>query len=147
MAENTSTAKTWIIRILLIFIFIQVIKFCRDDPEPTVYKSPEPEASTSESSKVFRFNLTECLGKDLVKPATFTVDANSTEWVLDFNNGSSLTYTIISGNENDPLCGLKAKDSYGDRCTICIKKNESGSSTVTFGYSGKTLVYKGEYMK
>lgn len=146
MAESNSSAGKWVIRILLVIIFVQLLKYCGNKPEPVKSTASQSSPTPSESSsKVYRFNLTECLGKDLVKPATFTVDPTSTNWELDFNNGTSLTYTIISGNQYDPMCGLKAKDSYGDRCEICIKK-EGDETVVTFDYSGKKLVYRGSYM-
>ena len=96
---------------------------------------------------IYRFKLTELLGKSLIKPATFTVDPSSTKWILNMNNGKSITYTILSGNGDDPLCGLRAKDSLGDRCEICIKNTGGTSTTVTFNYSGSRYVYTGNYIK
>src|SRR5690606_14517061 len=70
---------------------------------------------------VYKFELTELNGKKIPKPAIFYVYANSTKWTLDYRNGDKIVYTILSGNDYDPLCGLNAVDSFGDRCTICIK--------------------------
>ena len=104
-------------------------------------------ASEAKPKVIYRFKLTELLGKSLIKPATFTVDPSSTKWVLNMNNGKSITYTILSGNDDDPLCGLRAKDSLGDRCEICIKNTGGTSTTVTFNYSGDKYVYTGHYIK
>lgn len=145
MAENKSSATKWVILIVVIIVLVQAFSFFGSDSTQTEVLNTE--TSTSANSKLYRFNLTECLGKDLIKPATLTVDAASTNWLLDFNNGSSLTYTVISGNEYDPMCGLKAKDNNGDMCEICIKKNEDDRTTVTFDYSGKKMIYKGDYVR
>ena len=97
-------------------------------------------ASANKAS--YSFTLTDCIGKKLTRPATFTINTQNTVWKLDFNNGTSILYSIISGNSTDPMCGLKSKDSFGDKCEICIKPNGS-NVTITFDYAGKKLVYTG----
>jgi hypothetical protein len=136
-----------LVRIVIVAIplFLSIIlSSCQSN---TQNQETSTEVSTAQDSKNYRFNLTECLGKDLIKPATFTASVESVDWLLDFNNGTSITYTIISGNEHDPMCGLKARDSLGDDCEICIKKTDGDNTTVTIDYSGKKLVYKGNYMR
>lgn len=99
-------------------------------------------ASSGEISQVYRFRLTECNGKKLKQPATFYLNTESVRWTLDFNSGDKVVYKILSGNQHDPLCGLDATDSFGDKCSICIEP--SGSEvTITFNYYGKKMIYRG----
>jgi len=91
-----------------------------------------------------KFVLTHCLGKKLPKAASFYVDGP--KWKLDYNNGDRIYYTVVSGNEANPLCGINTVDSNGDACEICITKNGS-STTVQFEYVQGTLSYTGYYQK
>jgi hypothetical protein len=106
--------------------------------------SSSPQASPN---AVYRFNLTKLLGKPLLKPATFTVDPSSTRWVLNMNNGKSITYTIISGNSADALCGLSAKDSLGDFCEICVRAEPNDAVTVVFEYGKHKYIYTGNFIR
>lgn len=143
-----STVSKWIIGVLCFFLFVQFVKYCNGKQEESrqyeAENPPEPEAAPSTT---YTFTLTKLLNKPLVKPATFTVDTKSTDWVLNFNNGTSLTYTIISGSESDPLCGLQVRDSYGDKAVLCINKGSDDNVTVVFNYSGKRLVYSGKFVR
>lgn len=91
---------------------------------------------------IYKFRLTECIGKKLTKPATFYLNTESAKWVLDFNNGDKIVYSIISGNAHDPLCGIDAKDSFGDLCVICIRPS-GDKAIISFKYGNNTLTYKG----
>ena len=144
--KKKSPPNKWLILILAVAVLVLVLSYFQPETAQTAISGPQ--ANTSGNSKLYKFKLTECLGRELPEPATFTVDAGSTtNWLLDYNNGSSLTYTIITGNEYDPMCGLKAKDSNDDLCEICIKKNEDDRTTITFDYSGRKLIYKGDYIQ
>jgi hypothetical protein len=131
----------WIVILILGFM---IIRACSNNTSEPVVPDAPTESNTTKT--VYNFTLTECLGKDLNKAATFTVDTKSTNWILDFNNGESIIYTIQSGNSSDPMCGLKAKDSFGVLCTICIRPN-GGEVKINFDYSGKQLVYSGYHQK
>ena len=96
-----------------------------------------------QTQQVYKFSLTECNGKSLKKPATFYLNTKSTRWTLNFNNGDIAVYNILAGNKQDPLCGLDAVNSFGDKCTICITPGSSGQITIIFNYSGKRMTYKG----
>lgn len=151
MSENKSNLGKWAIGVCAFIIFSQVVNIYKKQEIPKgtkTYTTTNSETSdiSSSAATTYKFILTECLGKDLLKPATFIVDPSSTKWKLDFNNGESIIYTIISGNQHDPLCGLNAKDNFGDRCKICIKNN-GRKVTITLDYSGKVLVYKGYFEK
>lgn len=144
-----NNAGKWIIRILLLFLFVQFIKYCTEkQEESTQYmKENPPEEAYSAPSTAYRFRLTTLLGKSLKQPATFTVDTKSTDWVLDMNNGDRIVYTILSGSEHDPLCGLKARDSMGDKCEICIRNEPDDAVTVVFEYGKHRYIYKGKFIR
>ena len=89
-----------------------------------------------------KFVLTHCLGKKLPKAASFFVDGP--RWKLDYNNGDRIYYTVVSGNEANPLCGINTVDSNGDACEICITKNGS-KTTIEFEYVQGTLSFTGYY--
>jgi hypothetical protein len=131
----------WIFLGILSLLIIRI--YLNKDPDLI---SNEPSVKKTTSNSIYNFTLTECLGKDLTKAATFTVDTKSTRWVLNFNNGESITYDIQTGNSKDPMCGLKAMDSYGDKCEICIRP-EKGGVKIDFEYSGKKLIYSGYHQK
>ena len=108
-------------------------------------KKETPKSSSSDhTSGGNKFVLTHCLGKKLPKAASFFVDGP--RWKLDYNNGDRIYYTVVSGNEANPLCGINTVDSNGDACEICITKNGS-STTVQFEYVQGTLSYTGYYQK
>lgn len=74
------------------------------------------------SDKSFTFVLTHLLDTKLTNDAYFTVGEMKV-WKLDFRNNKTINYTIISMNEDNPMCGITAKDDFGDTCEICITKN------------------------
>jgi len=142
-------AGKWVIRILLFFLFIQFVKYCSNKQgESNQYlKENSPEQSYDSPSTSYTFRLTTLLGKSLEQPATFIVDPKSTDWVLDMNNGDKIVYTILSGSEYDPLCGLKARDSMGDKCEICIRNEPNDAVVVVFEYGKHKYVYKGTVVR
>ena len=106
-------------------------------------KKETPQSSSNDHvSGGNKFVLTHCLGKKLPKAASFFV--NGSRWKLDYNNGDKIYYTVVSGNEANPLCGINTVDSNGDACEICITKNGS-STTVEFEYVQGTLSFTGYY--
>ena len=98
------------------------------------------------SSIAQSFTLTHALGiGKLPKNATFNMSGSV--WVLDYHNGTSLTYTVISGNKYTPLCDIKTIDGNGDKCTICITK-DGENAIIQFKYSGfPAIQFKGYYNK
>lgn len=100
----------------------------------------------SNSSQSYTFVLTHLLDKKLTKDAYFTV-GNLKVWELDFRNGEKIKYTIISMNEDNPMCGITAKDNFGDTCEICITKISGDNTKVEFKYNGKRLTYKGYLLR
>ena len=90
-----------------------------------------------------RFILTECLGAKMPQNAVFNVPVNGQDWSIKYYNGDIVTYKIISGNANNPLCGINTIDSFGEICEICITQDGDGKAIITFKYGSKTLTYKG----
>lgn len=99
---------------------------------------------TENMAVTYKFVLTHLLDKKLTKDAYFYVGDIST-WTLDFNNGEKITYRIVSMNEDNPLCGITARDSFGDTCDICITTLSNKGAKVEFKYGGKRLTYKGYF--
>lgn len=100
----------------------------------------------SKSSQSYTFVLTHLLDKKLTKDAYFTV-GNLKVWELDFRNGEKIKYTIISMNKDNPMCGITAKDNFGDTCEICITKISGDNTKVEFKCNGKRLTYKGYLLR
>lgn len=101
----------------------------------------EKEIKTS-NTQTYKFVLTHALGKKLDKPAYFYVGSNK-KWTLDFRNGDKIIYNIISMNEDNPMCGIRAKDSFGDYADICITKTSGDNTKIEFKYNNKRLTYSG----
>lgn len=104
------------------------------------------ESNRIESGQSFTFVLTHLLDKKLTKDAHFSV-GNKKVWTLDFNNGDKIEYTIVSMNPDNPMCGITARDSFGDTCEICITKTSGDNTKVEFKYNGKRLTYKGHLLR
>ncbi len=113
-----------------------------------LFASNRINASTNEnnSGSSYTFVLTHLLDKKLTKDARFTV-GDMKVWTLDFRNGEKIKYTIISMNPDNPMCGITAKDSFGDTCEICITKTSGNNTKVEFKYNGKRLTYKGYLLR
>lgn len=92
--------------------------------------------------QTYRFILTHLLDKKLNKEAYFTV-GNQKIWELDFRNGDKIKYTVVSMNPDNPMCGITARDSFGDICEICITKITGDKTKIEFKYDGKRLTYRG----
>tara|TARA_Y100001001_G_scaffold129289_1_gene128375 strand:- start:1150 stop:1533 length:384 start_codon:yes stop_codon:yes gene_type:complete len=99
---------------------------------------------TENNIVTYKFVLTHLLDKKLTKDAYFFVGDMET-WTLDFRNGRKITYRIISMNENNPLCGITARDSFGDTCDICITTSSNKGANIEFKYGSKRLTYKGYF--
>ena len=89
-----------------------------------------------------KFILTHMLGQKLPKEATLYVTGET--WILDYNNGDKVTYKIISGREDTPLCHIKAIDNTKEKCEICITKT-GDNALVQFKYGEKILSFDGHY--
>jgi len=107
-------------------------------------KGAKIQSKIQSNSNGSKFVLTHLLGKKLPKAASFYVDGS--RWKLDYNNGDKIYYTVVSGNEANPLCGINTVDSNGDACEICITKNGS-SSIIEFKYAQGTLSFNGYFDK
>ena len=90
-----------------------------------------------------KFVLTKCLGQPLKTPAYFFV-GNQSNWILDYRNGSKITYKVLSGTKYNPLCEIKTVDNNGDLCEICITKS-GNKSLINFKYKSGTIVFEGYY--
>jgi hypothetical protein len=113
-----------------------------------LFTSNRINASSNEnnSSSSYTFILTHLLDKKLTKNAYFTV-GDMKVWELDFRNGEKIKYTIISMNPDNPMCGITARDNFGDTCEICITKTSGDNTKVEFKYNGKRLTYKGYLLR
>ncbi len=96
--------------------------------------------------QTYKFVLTHLLDKKLTTDAYFYV-GDQKVWELDFRNGDKIKYTIVSMNPDNPMCGITAKDSFGDTCEICITQVSGDRTNVEFKYYGKRLVYKGYFAR
>tara|TARA_R110002167_G_scaffold82618_1_gene225381 strand:+ start:6735 stop:7127 length:393 start_codon:yes stop_codon:yes gene_type:complete len=123
------------IKIFILLIFCSFSTYSNDLKESVKFH----ETNNVQS---YTFILTHLLGKKLDKAAHFTV-GNQKVWELDFRNGDKINYTIVSMNENNPMCGISAKDSYGDYCEICITKTTGDNTNVEIKYNGKRFTYTG----
>jgi hypothetical protein len=113
-----------------------------------LFTSNRINASSKESNsgQSYTFVLTHLIDKKLTKDAYFSV-GNTKVWELDFRNGKTIKYTIISMNPDNPMCGITAKDNFGDTCEICITKTTGDNTKVEFKYNGKRLTYKGYLLR
>ena len=101
---------------------------------------------TAEDVQSYTFVLTHLLGKKLTQKAHFTV-GNISVWTLDMRNGSKIKYTITGQVGSDPMCGLTAKDNFGDVCAICIEKKSGDGVEVEIRYTKGTFTYTGYLLR
>lgn len=106
-------------------------------------KKDNTNISNSNSSK---FVLTHMLGKRLPKPAYFYIGSQK-NWILDFNNGDKIKYTVISFRRDDHFKDIQAIDSFGDNVKISLSKNGSNEAVIEIKYNKGTVIYKGYYEK
>ena len=109
-------------------------------------KSNDQQSSSVNSSGQFTFVLTHLLDEKLDKDAYFYV-GNMEKWELDFQNGKKLIYTIVYMNPDNPMCGITARDNFGDTCEICITKTSGDGTSVEFKYGSRTATYKGHLLR
>ena len=120
---------------LLILAFLGlVIAGCNENPQPVKSKSELQQYKP-------RFIITEISGLKLKHPAFLYVDKEV--WKLD-NNGIVSSYKILSGNQNNPMFGLKALDNHGKKCSIFVVNN-SGVAEISFKYPDKIIFCKASY--
>lgn len=112
----------------------------------TLNKVNEAVHSNVENVQSYTFVLTHLLGKKLTQKAHFTV-GNISTWTLDMRNGSKIRYTITGRVGSDPMCGITAKDNFGDVCAICIEKKSGDSVEVEIRYSAGTFTYTGYLLR
>lgn len=101
--------------------------------------SSETKVETPETGQQ-KFTLTHLNGKELDKNAVLSLHKN--HWELDMKNGDIITYTILFKDEMDPLCGLKAVDTFKDTCMICASI-EQNKASIDFIYSKGKITYTG----
>lgn len=135
-----------IIGFIIIIIASTPIKSISAKTKGDIGKTSTQALNRSSSSQTFTFVLTHLLEKKLTKDAYFSV-GNKKIWELDFRNGDKIYYTIISMNPDNPMCGITAKDNFGDTCEICITKIHGDTSKIEFKYNGKRLTYKGYFLR
>jgi len=82
--------------------------------------------------------LTHLLDQKLIKDTYITVGEMKV-WELDFQNGETIKYTIISINPDNPMCGITATDNFGDTCEICITKISGDDTKIEFKYYEKKI--------
>lgn len=104
------------------------------------------ESEIIEDVQSYTFVLTHLLGKELKQNAHFIVGDMSV-WTLDMRNGSKIRYTITGKVGSDPMCGLTAKDNFGDVCAICIEKTSGNGVEVEIRYTKGTFTYKGYLLR
>src|SRR5688572_16995688 len=134
-----STKTLWIICFALIAVLIVTCVATVADSEPA---EPVAEQQTKKPT-TFAFELTAGMGKTLLQPAYFYC-GDQPVWILDYKNGSSVKYTIQSGNSQNSLCGLKAIDNEGKNCEICITPKEGENVLIEFKYPAGTLWFNGK---
>jgi hypothetical protein len=139
--NSPNSNKIGIIPILLILILVFIILNFFDNKYPTKTLSTF-QKDVQVNKQVGRFNLTKCLGITLSPNATFNVPTNGDNWSIDYNNGKIVYYKLISFNKENMLCGIKAVDSFGDDCEICIYP-DGDKAIITFKYGTKTITYNG----
>jgi hypothetical protein len=100
----------------------------------------------SNSSQSYVFVLTHLLDKKLTNDAYFYV-GNMNVWELDFRNGNKIQYNILSMNSENLMCGISAKDNFGDYWDICITKIAGDKTEIDFTFNEKRLTYKGYLLR
>lgn len=135
IANHIKSTIMKITKLPILFIFCTFFAFSNGTIEPA-------EISKTEDFQTYKFVLTHLLGKKLETAAHFSV-GNQKVWKLDFRNGKKINYTIVSMNEDNPMCGISANDSFGDDCEICITKTSGDNTKIEFKYNGKRLTYTG----
>ena len=63
-------------------------------------------------------------------------------WSLDIEN-ETIKYTITGRVGSDPMCGITAKDNFGNVCSICIEKTSSDNVEVEIRYVNVIRTYTG----
>lgn len=139
--NEPSSKRIGIIPILLILI-LGFILFKYFDNKYPAKSLTTIQKDVVDNKQVERFMLTKCLGRTLTPNATFNVPTNGEKWSIDYNNGEIVYYQLISFNKENMLCGIKALDSFGDDCEICIYP-DGDKAIVTFKYGTKTITYNG----
>jgi hypothetical protein len=132
------------IKLISLSIIIASLTSCGGSSTPATEQVATTQTDTRVKSGQNRFVLTHCLGKKLDKVAHFYVDG--AKWKLDYNNGEKIYYTVISGNEATPLCGINTVDNFKEDCEICITK-DGINSIVQFKYGKGTISFDGYYDK
>lgn len=102
--------------------------------------------SGSSSGQSYTFVLTHLLDKKLTKDAYFSV-GDIKVWELDFRNGKTIKYTITYMNPDNPMCGITARDNFGDTCEICITKTSGDGTRIEFKYGSRVVTYKGYLLR
>ena len=113
--------KKFVLMILLVFIISNV-------------------EANNPPDKSFTFIFTRLGNIKLKKSARF-IAGDTNRWILDFRNGSKITYTITGRVGNNPMCGLTSKDNLGDVCAICVSKLSGDNVEIELKYSTKTFRY------
>lgn len=89
-----------------------------------------------------RYVITEERGVKLKKQGEFLVEGD--EWKLDID-GKEITYEIHTTDKFLEMCFIKARDSFGKKCEICIM-DSSYDSVIRIDYEdGRSLVYTGKF--
>lgn len=140
---NTFKYKVFVL-IVLILLLLRVCYLDRSDKDSKPNDSDNKKETSS--SQYYTFVLTHLLDEKLPKDAYFYV-GNMEKWELDFQNGKKLIYTIIYMNPDNPMCGITARDNFGDTCEICITKISGDSTSVEFKYGSRTATYKGHLLR
>jgi len=91
------------------------------------------------------FILTKSLGKPLKTNAHFITNGSG-KWLIDYRQGDKIYYTVISMNEKNPMCGISARDNFGDKVDICITKTSGDGVSIELKYGERRMVYTG-YIK
>lgn len=63
-------------------------------------------------------------------------------WSLDIEN-ETIKYTITGRVGSDPMCGITAKDNFGNVCSICIEKTSGDNVEVEIRYVNVIRTYTG----
>ena len=136
--------KVILFSILILVIIFLIILIRNSANKNSKYTSKFPSTNFEHpKGSNNRFILTECLGAKMPQNAVFNVPVNGQDWSIKYHNGDIVTYKIISGNANSPLCGINTIDSFGDNCEICITPDGDRKAIITFKYGSKTITYKG----
>jgi hypothetical protein len=110
-----------------------------EEPKAFSYATVKP------GPEVYRYILTHREKQKLKTPLEF-VTGLDLKWTLDLKNGGKIIYTIIYQNIITPMCSVKARDSSGNNCEICITTNGT-KAIVEFRYEKETVIYSGYLSK